>query len=134
DDDYDTSWEMDSTKPVSITFRFDKPVNVDRVVLQEDINEGQQVESFAIDVLNDDNDWEKVYSNETIGYKRIANLSDGVTGEKFRIRILKSRGPVHLSEIGLYQTADVTVSEVSDLKAFMEQYEDDGEFAEDKDT
>lgn len=104
DANYDTAWQSATTEPSSITFDFDKEVKVDRVVLQEDINQGQQVESFAIDVLRSDGKWEEVYANNVIGYKRIASLSDKTTGQKFRVRILKSRGPVHLSEIGFYQT------------------------------
>src|SRR5699024_4677315 len=41
DEDYDTSWRAESTEPSSITFSFDKAVDLDRIVLQEDINEGQ---------------------------------------------------------------------------------------------
>ena len=101
---YDTSWQAASTQPSSITFKLDADVEVDRVVLQEDINQGQQVESFAIDVRDTDGKWKEMYANEVIGYKRIATLTQAVTGKEFRIRILKSRGIVHLSEIGLYET------------------------------
>ncbi|MFJ7936078.1 alpha-L-fucosidase [Sporosarcina sp. NPDC096371] len=101
---YETSWQSASTQPSSLTFKLDEAVKVDRVVLQEDINHGQQVESFAIDVRNAAGEWEQIYANEVIGYKRIATLSKAVTGQEFRVRILKSRGQVHLAEIGLYQT------------------------------
>lgn len=136
DEDYDTSWQAESTEPSSITFSFDKAVDLDRIVLQEDINEGQQVEAFAIDVMSD-GEWEEIYSNETIGYKRIVSLPDTVSGEQFRLRILKARDAVHLSEIGLYQTSDedeIPVSNVSDLMELVDQLETNGEFSKDSDV
>lgn len=105
DNDYDMYWQAKSTKPSSITLSFNEAIDVDRVVLQENIKKGQQVESFAVDVMNGDDEWEEIYSNETIGYKRIITLSDRATAKKFRVRFLKSRSPVHVSNIGLFQTA-----------------------------
>lgn len=138
DEDYDTSWQA-GTESNSITFYFGKEAKVNRVVLQEDINQGQQVESFAIDVLQSNGDWEEVYTNKVIGYKRIATLSEEITGKKFRVRILKSRGPVHLAEIGFYQTLPesevlppilevknktISVGEKLDLKSLISVAED----------
>ncbi|MED4207604.1 alpha-L-fucosidase [Neobacillus mesonae] len=104
DGNYNTSWETASEQPSTITFSYEKDVTIDKVVLQEDINHGQQVESFAIDVRTETGDWKQIYTNQAIGYKRIILLSAPVSGKEFRVRILKSRGPVHMSEIGFYQT------------------------------
>ncbi|MEH7382943.1 alpha-L-fucosidase [Bacillus sp. JJ1533] len=103
DGEYNTSWRT-GTQPSSLTFSLPKEVTVDKVVLQEDINHGQQVESFAIDVRDANGEWKQVYTNQAIGYKRIVLLSNPITSKEFRIRILKARGSVYMSEIGLYQT------------------------------
>src|SRR5699024_6319366 len=92
DKDYDTSWYTNSTDESSLTFTFDKQVDVKRVVLQENINHGQQVESFAIEVKKENGDWEEIYKNQAIGYKRIVTLDDTVKGKEFRLRILQARG------------------------------------------
>lgn len=104
DDIYENSWQSASTEPSCITFTFEDMVTVDKVVLQENINYGQQVEAFAIDMKNSNGDWEEIAAAGTIGYKRIVLLPNEVTSSAFRIRILQSRGPVHLSTVGLYQT------------------------------
>lgn len=104
DGDYNTSWFTDSTDESSLTFTFDHDITVERIILQENINHGQQVEKFAIDVKNEEGKWEKIYENEVIGYKRIVTLDNKIKGKEFRLRILQSRGPVHLSEVGFYES------------------------------
>ncbi|WP_230200284.1 alpha-L-fucosidase [Bacillus niameyensis] len=101
---YENSWQSASIDPSSITISLEKAVTVDKVVLQENIHHGQQVESFAIDIQKSDGSWEEVISAGMIGYKRIVLLPNEVTAKEFRVRLLQSRGPVHLSAIGLYQT------------------------------
>lgn len=115
DDNYDTSWQTNPKKMSSITFSFIDTVAVDRVILQENINKGQQVESFAIEVLDDNNKWKVFYFNEAIGYKRIVTLKERVIGRGFRVRILRSRSTVHLSKIGLYQTFDNNATTASNV-------------------
>ncbi|WP_164215266.1 alpha-L-fucosidase [Virgibacillus sp. YIM 98842] len=114
---YDSSWEAADAAPSSITFTMDEEVAVDRITLQENINHGQQVESFAIDVRNSDGEWEEIYTNEVIGYKRIVVLDEEVKGKEFRLRILQSRAPVHISKVGLHQSLpeEVTTSIVQKL-------------------
>ncbi|MBP1916221.1 alpha-L-fucosidase [Lederbergia galactosidilytica] len=101
---YENSWQSSSTAPSSITFTMEQAVTIDKVVLQENIHHGQQVESFVIEIRNADGDWEEIMTAGVIGYKRIVVLPNEVTGKEFRVRFLQSRGPIHLSNIGLYQT------------------------------
>ncbi|MDQ6422161.1 alpha-L-fucosidase [Paenibacillus sp. LHD-117] len=103
DGSYDTSWSAASTEASSLTFKLGSSVTVDKVLLQEDIRQGQQVESFAIDVRRN-GQWEQIAASGVIGYKRVVLLPQPVTGQEFRVRILSSRGPVYLSEVGFYQT------------------------------
>ncbi|WP_068648807.1 alpha-L-fucosidase [Paenibacillus antarcticus] len=104
DGSYDTSWVSASSAPSSLTFDLGKSVNVDKIMLQEDIRHGQQVETFAVDVLKANGEWEQIATSGVIGYKRVVLLSKVTTGQQFRIRILSSRGVVHLAEVGLYLT------------------------------
>lgn len=108
DGSYDTSWASASAAPSSLTFKTGSAVSVDKVVLQEDIRYGQQVESFAIDVRNSNGDWEQIAASGVIGYKRIVQLPKAVSGEEFRVRILGARGAVHLAEVGFYLTGQKT--------------------------
>lgn len=105
DEIYEASWQANSTDPSALTFTFADPVEVERIVLQENIHHGQQVESFTIEVRAENGDWEEIYANESIGYKRIIVLPEPVSGTEFRLNILQSRGPVHLSKVGLYRRA-----------------------------
>lgn len=100
---YETAWEADSSEPSHLTFSFDAPVEVERIILQENIHHGQQVESFTIDACDENGEWEEIYANESIGYKRIIVLPEPVKGTEFRLNILQSRGPVYLSEVGFYK-------------------------------
>lgn len=104
DGSYDTSWSSTSKQPSSLTFKLSQPTTVDKVVLQEDIKYGQQVESYTVDVRSSDGTWNSVVTASVIGYKQIFKLPTPVTGQEFRMRILGSRGPVHLAEFGLYRS------------------------------
>lgn len=104
DGSYDSSWFTASTQPSSLSFQLENSATVDKVVLQEDIRHGQQVESFAIDVRRANGEWEQIAASGVIGYKRVVLLPQPVTGQEFRVRILGSRGSVYLAEVGFYQT------------------------------
>ncbi|MFX3635381.1 MAG: alpha-L-fucosidase [Candidatus Pristimantibacillus sp.] len=105
DGSYDTSWVAASNAASSLTFDFGRSAEVDKIVLQEDIRHGQQVESFAVDVLKANGEWEQIATSGTIGYKRVILLSKIETGQQFRVRIVSARGIVHLAEVGFYRTA-----------------------------
>ena len=113
DKNYDTAWASLTKGPSTLTFNFGDPVQVDKVVLQENIREGQQIESFAIDVKNVAGEWQQIASNGVVGYKRVQLLSQTVTGSEFRVRILQARGPVHLSEVGFYLTGPSIANKTS---------------------
>ncbi|MBP1962790.1 alpha-L-fucosidase [Paenibacillus aceris] len=104
DGSYDTSWTSASKQPSSVTFKLGQPTTIDKVVLQEDINYGQQVESYTVDVRSSDGTWSPIVTASVIGYKQIFKMPTPVTGQEFRVRILGSRGPVHLAEFGLYRS------------------------------
>lgn len=72
------------------------PFNV--LSLRENIESGQQVESFAVDALID-GDWTEIATGTTIGHRRLLPLERPITATDVRLRILSTRA-----------TAEVTLS------------------------
>lgn len=62
------------------------------VGLREDLEDGQQVEAFAVDALVDGS-WVEVASGTTVGYRRLLPLAAPVTATDVRVRVLSARGP-----------------------------------------
>ncbi|WP_293714701.1 hypothetical protein [uncultured Parabacteroides sp.] len=79
----------------------------DRLLLQENITEGQRVEDFALECWMD-NQWKVVAEGTTIGYKRILRF-DPVETEKARIVIRQSRDLLQIAEIGIYKASEEEV-------------------------
>ncbi len=101
-DSYDTYYKAKSgNNTAEIVFEWKDNVNIGHIVLKENIRCSQRVESFAVDVFEDEK-FKEVYSNTVIGYKRIVNLKSQKT-KKLRIRITDSRKEPTLSFIGIYE-------------------------------
>lgn len=98
----ETYWEgsLDKNK---IEIMFDKEQEFDRLVLQENITQGQRIESFALECLINGN-WVAAAEGTTVGYKRILRF-DPVRCEKIRIHIRASRDLPQISEVGIYQSS-----------------------------
>ncbi|WP_327091002.1 alpha-L-fucosidase [Nonomuraea sp. NBC_01738] len=101
DGSLETSWKVDG--PLSITLPAAR--EVDKVVLAEDIRQGQQVESAVVEVRQADGTWAQITQAGTIGAKRILTLAAPVTGREFRVRVTARRGQPYLAEFALYRTA-----------------------------
>jgi len=80
---------------------FPKPVLFDRVVLQENFRQGQKVESFVLEIWNQ-NAWQEVVHGTTIGYKRLLRF-DPVGSDKVRLRITSARDLPEIAFFGLYK-------------------------------
>ena len=104
DKSWDTYWATpDGVTTADITFAFKKPQRMNRIMLQEYIPLGQRVRKFAVEYL-DGNGWKAVDQPEqttTIGYKRLLRFRT-VESKGIRVRILDSRGPICLNNIGVY--------------------------------
>jgi alpha-L-fucosidase len=70
------------------------------VLVQEYIRLGQRVKAFSVDVWSD-NEWRKVASATTIGYKRILKLDD-VKTNKIRINIEAAKACPLISNAEIY--------------------------------
>ncbi len=81
--------------------RWEKPVQINRIVLQEDITKSQRVEQFEIYAKDKKGDWQKIYVGTTIGYKKICVISETET-EEICIQVKDFRVSVILKEVGVY--------------------------------
>ena len=101
DGNYDSYFATDDnvkTAEIEISLNGSKTFN--RVMLQEYIPLGQRVESFTIQVKQDDT-WKDWVSGSTIGYKRIL-LGRSVTTDAVRIRINSALACPVINGFGLF--------------------------------
>lgn len=84
-----------------ITLKWDQPVDVKYIMIQEHIALGQRVKSFTIEAKNADG-WQEVAKGTTIGYKRILPMANGISTTELRIRLLDSRGPLTINRVAVY--------------------------------
>jgi alpha-L-fucosidase len=94
-----TYWAAKSNE-AEIELEFKGPKTFNRVVLQEGIEFGQRIKSFAVDVWSDGG-YHEVARQSTVGNKRILRLDD-LTTQKVRVRILESKDYPILREIQLF--------------------------------
>ncbi len=73
---------------------------VNTLLLQEDIERGQRVESFTVEALVNGS-WCHIAEGTTIGYKRILHFSD-CHAERIRVTINHCRTEAHISNVELY--------------------------------
>lgn len=104
DDDWETYWATeDDYNFGTISFAFDNPVKMNRVVLQEYIPLGQRVKDFYMEGELDGK-WFKINAFDTlstIGYKRIVRFNT-VELDKLIIYFEESRGPLCINNIEAY--------------------------------
>ena len=104
DNSWNTYWATaDGVTSATITFDFKKPQLMNRIMLQEYIPLGQRVKKFAVEYL-DGKTWRSVEQGEettTIGYKRLLRFRT-VEAKSVRVRIIDSRGPICLNNVGIY--------------------------------
>lgn len=122
DDNFDTYWATeDGVTTADIEFSFDTPTRMNRMMLQEYIPLGQRVKAFVVEYLDKDT-WLPVKLNEettTIGYKRLLRF-EMVETKGIRIRITDARGPLCLSNVGVYDAGNVSdsfVEKVEDIES-----------------
>lgn len=97
----DTYWSTpDGLNSGTLTLNFEEEITFNRLTLQEYIALGQRVKSFEIWVKVGE-EYVKVDEQTTIGYKRILRLDD-ITTSSIQIRILEAKGPLTISNVGLY--------------------------------
>lgn len=109
DGQLDTYWQGSPGKN-ALEISFNGEQVFDRLLLQENITEGQRIEQFVLECLIGDN-WKPIIEGTTVGYKRILRF-DPVCCSKARIVVRESRDVPQLSEIGFYKaSAEETLRE-----------------------
>lgn len=66
------------------------PATIKVIDVRENVENGQQVESFAVEALID-GAWTQVAEGATVGHRRLLPLDEPVTPSDVRVRILSSR-------------------------------------------
>lgn len=102
DDDRYSYWATDDdilTGELVLDLDGEQLFNVIR--LRENIKLGQRIDSFVVDVMENDK-WKQVATGTSIGANRLIRLEDGVNTNKVRLRIVSAKACIALSDIGLF--------------------------------
>jgi len=101
DGNKETYWATDDNiRTASIEIGLGKKQTVNYIVIQEYIKLGQRVKSFSVEVW-ENNKWQSVATETTIGYKRIVKINP-VSTEKIRIQITDAKACPVISNIEVY--------------------------------
>ena len=95
----DSHWSAQSDIDV-LTLDLGAEKTVDRLLLQEAIEDGQRVERFVLEGWHE-GQWKEIVRGGCIGYKRLERFSR-VTVRRVRLRIEASRAPARLRRMGLF--------------------------------
>lgn len=99
DGKYQTVWSPDK-KSGWIQIEFPQPTALNRLLLQENIRNGQRISHFSVDYLKNGK-WEKLSTQTTIGYKRILRFPEILT-QSIRINIEDALDIPQLTHIAAY--------------------------------
>ncbi len=106
DGDPETYWATNDTViAASISFKFDMPTEVNRILIQEYIPLGQRIKNFIVEA-EVDGKWREIDGQTTIGYKRILRFNP-VKTSKIRVNFLDAKGPLAISNIELYRAPNL---------------------------
>ena len=104
----DRAWfyESQGEEPFAVEITLDGEREFNLVTIKETIERGQKVEAFSLEAFGEGG-WREIYRASTIGYQRICRF-ERIRAEKLRLNILKARGRVSLTEVGIYLDARET--------------------------
>ncbi len=109
DGDQKTYWATNNgVSQAEITFEFDNPTEVNRILLQEYIPLGQRVKNFIISA-EVNGEWQEIDGQTTIGYKRILRF-DTVEATKIKVQIMDTKGPIAISNIEMYRAPNLLIA------------------------
>ncbi len=102
DNELSCCWRpADGDKEPELVFDLPEDEYFDKIVLSENITNGQHVEEFVISCFDaDKNKWKKLVKGETIGYKRIFSIKPG-NYSKMKIVFTKYRSFVEISGVSV---------------------------------
>lgn len=99
--DNDLSTFVEVKPSQSVEFKLDKPITINRIVIQEDIKtHGERIEEHAVDAWIDGK-WEQIALATNVGYKRILRFPD-VTTDKLKVRVLAARATSAIATVSAH--------------------------------
>jgi alpha-L-fucosidase len=103
DGNRDTFWSAPAgSHHGEIEVQFDQPVTFDHALTLEWLNDGQQVQKYAIQVWSEsDRTWKTVAEGQAIGHEKIDQFP-AVTARRIRLNILSSTDAAQIREFQLY--------------------------------
>lgn len=103
----DTYWASgDDFHRPAIEFSWKENIRFDLIRLREFIPLGQRIESFQVEVF-ENNQWKKIAEATSVGAARIIYFNNPVTANRVRLKVNASPVCVTLSEIGFYKKSDL---------------------------
>lgn len=100
DDEYLVWKPLDSDKKPFIEIELNEADLFDKVVIMENIRNGQHIEEFNVTYLNEKGKWKKCAEGTVVGYKKICCLKP-TKAKKIRITFTEYRAPVEILQISL---------------------------------
>jgi alpha-L-fucosidase len=104
DGDPDTFWSApEDSHSAIIEVSFLQPVTFDRALTMEWLNDGQHVQRYAIEVM-EDGSWKRVAEGQAIGHKKI-DVFPAVAARRVRLNLLSTSSEAHIREFQLFNGA-----------------------------
>ena len=101
DSDWDSYWATNDTViNATLTYDFEKPTTLNRVMIQEYIPLGQRVKKFSVEIEKN-GEWISIKTTDamsTIGYKRILRFQTE-TADKLRINFIDAKGALCINNV-----------------------------------
>ncbi|MBE6811595.1 MAG: alpha-fucosidase [Ruminococcaceae bacterium] len=100
-DDEFLIWKpADNDKKPYVEIELNEADLFDKVVIMENIRNGQHIEEFEVTYLNEKGKWKKCAEGTVVGYKKICCLKP-TKAKKVRITFISYRAPVEILQISL---------------------------------
>ena len=114
-----SSWASDAELPIQLELDLESPKTFDVIELREDLNLGQRIAAFHVQVELD-GVWQEFGSGFTVGYKRLLRGSM-VEAQKVRVIITEAQALPLLTKISLYKTPTLSKKEAVQQLEFSEK-------------
>lgn len=112
-----TYWAPEENQTIWVLqFNLHQLVSFNVLQVQEPIHLGQRVIEFHLEILNEDQQWEKVANGTTVGYQRLLQFPT-VKSQYLRFVVRKSRADPLISYLGIYIDQFSILSDMSDTSS-----------------
>ena len=101
DNDPETFWSAPiGSHHATLEVTFPRPVTFDRALTMEWLNDGQHIQSYAIEIYKD-GAWQRIVKGQAIGHKKI-DIFKPVTTQRVRLNLLSTSSEAHVREFQLF--------------------------------